>query len=89
MISRRDFLIATGTMAALPIVPAWAATNKPIGIQLYTIRELMNQDPIDTLKHLSAIGFTQLESYQGDKGIYFGLKPTEFARIAHDLGMTL
>ncbi len=90
MISRRDFLIATGAMAALlPVVPAWAATTKPIGIQLYTIRELMNQDPVDTLKHLSAIGFTQLESYQGDKGIYFGLKPTEFTRIAHDLGMTL
>ena len=90
MISRRDFLIATGSMATLlPAMPALAAATTPIGIQLYTIRELMNQDPVGTLKQLAAIGYTLLESYQGDKGIYFGLKPTEFTKIAKDLGMTL
>ncbi|MFD2935535.1 sugar phosphate isomerase/epimerase family protein [Spirosoma flavum] len=90
MITRRDFLLTTGSMATLLAVePAWAATNKPIGIQLYTVRDLMNQDPVGTLKQLAAIGYTELESYQGDKGIYFGLKPAEFTKIARDLGMNL
>ncbi|GAB3806698.1 sugar phosphate isomerase/epimerase [Spirosoma humi] len=82
--------MATGVLAAgLPTFSAEAKDNYPIGIQLYTVREWMNQDPVGTLKQLAAIGYTLLESYQGDKGIYFGLKPAEFTKIAHDLGMSL
>lgn len=90
MLSRRDFLLATGSLATLmPSLPVWAKPAKPIGIQLYTVRDLMNQDPIGTLKHLAAIGFTHLESYQGEKGIFFGLKPAQFTQVASDLGMRL
>ncbi|GAB3900921.1 sugar phosphate isomerase/epimerase family protein [Spirosoma agri] len=90
MFSRRQFLLATGALATgLPAATSQAKDKYPIGIQLYTVREWMNQDPVGTLKQLAAIGYTLLESYQGDKGIYFGLKPAEFTKIAHDLGMTL
>ncbi|WP_158552663.1 sugar phosphate isomerase/epimerase family protein [Spirosoma telluris] len=90
MLSRRNFLVATGALAAgLPSLSVRPMGNYPIGVQLYTVREWMNQDPIGTLKQLASIGYTLLESYQGDKGIYFGLKPAEFTKIAHDLGMTL
>ncbi|GAB3740870.1 sugar phosphate isomerase/epimerase family protein [Spirosoma lituiforme] len=90
MFSRRHFLLAAGALATgLPAATSQAKDKYPIGIQLYTVREWMNQDPVGTLKQLAAIGYTLLESYQGDKGIYFGLKPAEFTKIAHDLGMTL
>lgn len=90
MFSRRQFLLAAGALAtSLPAATSQAKDKYPIGIQLYTVREWMNQDPVGTLKQLAAIGYTLLESYQGDKGIYFGLKPAEFTKIAHDLGMTL
>lgn len=90
MISRRNFLAAAGALAAgLPALASRSIADQPIGIQLYTVREWMNQDPVGTLKQLAAIGYTLLESYQGDKGIYFGMKPAEFTSVAKDLGMTL
>lgn len=64
MISRRNFLVAAGALAAgLPTMAGQIRTNYPIGIQLYTVREWMNQDPVGTLKQLASIGFTLLESY--------------------------
>lgn len=90
MLSRRDFLVAAGALGiGLPTFAVQVKDKYPIGIQLYTVRDWMNQDPVGTLKQLAAIGFTRLESYQGEKGIYFGLKPAEFTNIARDLGMTL
>ncbi|RYF45758.1 MAG: sugar phosphate isomerase/epimerase, partial [Cytophagaceae bacterium] len=90
MLSRRHFLGVAGALATgLYASAVQAKISYPSGIQLYTVRDWMNQDPVGTLKQLAAIGFTQLESYQGEKGIYFGLKPAEFTNIVHDLGMTL
>lgn len=92
MTTRRNFLKITGPLslaALLPEFPGWTNPSQSVGIQLYTVRELMNQDPKGTLKKLAAIGYKQLESYQGDKGIYFGLKPKEFVNVVKDLEMEL
>lgn len=71
MISRRQFVSISGALlaaTALPIPPrvnAGAATSgplgRPIGIQLYTVREQASADLAGTLAALAAIGYREVE----------------------------
>ena len=62
--NRRTFL---GTMAAAPILArnlSWAAAEhkiEKVGIQLYTLRDLLNQEFDGTIAKLAAIGYREVE----------------------------
>lgn len=63
MLPRRDFLAwlgATVAVAGRPWPPA-AAGLEPIGIQLYTLRRLMQQDVERTLATVAEIGYREVE----------------------------
>jgi sugar phosphate isomerase/epimerase len=60
-----------------------------IGIQLYMVREDMAKDPVGTLAQLGKMGYSQFESYNGDKGIFWGYSNKEFNAIAMDHGLTM
>jgi len=60
-----------------------------LGIQLYMVREEMAKDPAGTLKQLGALGYTQLESYNSDKGIFWGYTSNAFRKMAQDNGMQI
>ncbi len=66
-----------------------SAVNKNFGLQLYTLREAMPKDPQDILKQVASFGYKQLEGYEGPKGIYWGMKNTEFKKFIGDLGMNM
>lgn len=53
-----------------------------IGLQLYTLRDLMAEDFVGTLKKVSDIGFRAVELHH-----YGGLTPTELKRLLDDLGL--
>lgn len=59
------------------------------GIQLYMMRDDMAKDVAGTLKKLGAMGYRQLESYGSDKGIFWGMKNTEFQKLAEGYGLKL
>lgn len=59
----------------------------PIGLQLYTLGNLMTTDTKGTLQQLAAIGYKELESAGSQKGTYYGYKPKEFASMIKDAGM--
>lgn len=69
MLTRRDFLRATliGSMAgaAATTRSLWAAGRlawpKPIGLELYTVRNLLPKNPLGTLKAVAAVGYKELE----------------------------
>jgi len=55
---------------------------KPLGIQLYTLRDAMQDgNHLPVLKELADIG------YKGVEGHGFGYTPAEFRKIVEDLGM--
>ncbi|WP_321473091.1 sugar phosphate isomerase/epimerase [uncultured Paludibaculum sp.] len=54
---RRGFLAALAASA----VPSFARTLKTVGVQLYTLRTVLPQKPLETLKALEAIGYTEAE----------------------------
>lgn len=97
--NRRSFLQAAGTLAsgiALSGVGSAmtgcssankiSAVNNNFGIQLYTLRDVLPADPQGVLKQVASFGYKQIESYEGDKGMFWGMKNTEFKSLMDSLG---
>lgn len=64
-------------------------TLPAIGIQLYMVKEDMEKDSIYTLKQLGKMGYSQIESYEGPKGVFWGMSNKEFSKVAKDNGLTI
>jgi sugar phosphate isomerase/epimerase len=64
MTSRREFLQAA-TLAALSAT-ARAAQLKTIGVQLYTVRDVLPQKPAEVLNAIRAIGYREVETSWAD-----------------------
>ena len=78
-ITRRELMMAAGT-AALPLQ---AAKLKAIGAQLYTLRAVLPQKPLETLKALEALGYTEVEAVAGDlPKIWDALKQTRMKPVS-------
>jgi sugar phosphate isomerase/epimerase len=60
-----------------------------IGLQLYTIRDAMENDVPGSLKKVSDIGYRYLELAGYNNGKFYGLEPLEFKKMAEDLGMEI
>src|SRR5260221_2588277 len=96
MTNRRSFIKQSSLLAlSVPFIKddLFAATNSKklpaIGIQLYMVKEDMEKDPNGTLSKISKMGYTQIESFGGNKGIFWGMTNKEFNQIAEDNGLTL
>ena len=64
-------------------------TIDQFGLQLWTVKEDMAKDPNATLKAVAEAGYKQLESFTGEKGIFWGMTPAEFKTFTGDLGMQM
>jgi sugar phosphate isomerase/epimerase len=92
MTTRRDFLKTAGALTLGGLLTSeqlLAASSRPVGIQLYTLRDDLPKDPKGVLKQVAAAGYKELESYQGEKGVFFGMTAKEFKKFIGDLGMNL
>ena len=96
MTNRRKFLQQSTTFALtgllLPrmnnVVSFFERKTKwPVGLQLYTLGNLMTTDPKGTLQKLAAIGYKELESAGSQKGNFYGYTPKEFAAMVKEAGM--
>jgi len=97
MASRRKFIQQSGTLALAGLfvskfsnagVFSTGKSFPPIGLQLYTMGNLMTTDTKGTLQQLAAIGYKEVESAGSQKGNFYGYKPKEFAAMVKDAGMT-
>ena len=59
------------------------------GIQLYTLREDMPKDPKGILKQLADFGYTQIESFEGKQGMFWGMSHTDFKKYLDDIGLNI
>ena len=60
-----------------------------VGIQLYSIREDMNKDPLGTLKKLAEMGYKYVEHASYNNRKFYGYPATEFKKILDSLGMKM
>jgi sugar phosphate isomerase/epimerase len=77
------------TAAATTRAQAANGNLGPIGLQLYSVKDVIEGDLKGILQQLGAIGYKEVESYPGQKGHYFGHTPAEFKAMLNDAGMQL
>jgi sugar phosphate isomerase/epimerase len=93
MISRRSFLKSSAVFAAgTLILPACnsSAAGSTIGLQLYTVRDAMANDPIGTLERVAKIGYNSVEgaTYTGTMNFY-GMDAAQFSSVLKDHGLIM
>lgn len=85
MTNRRSFIksasMASAAVLAAPHLFAFAS-NKHIGVQLYTVRDAMASDPAGTLAKVAQIGYNSVEAatYTGTQKFY-GMDAKTFASV--------
>jgi len=94
MTDRRSFIRNSGILAmSIPFTKGKLTGElnsrklRSIGIQLYMVREDMKKDPAGTLNRLGKMGYTQIESFDGDEGLFWGKSNKEFNSIAKQSGL--
>jgi len=96
---RREFLKLGGGLAAAfavgPITEKFfqsqmnEAKLDKFGMQLWTVKNALGKDPQGVLKQLSDDGYKLIESFEGNKGMFWGMSNTDFKKYMDELGMTI
>ena len=71
----------------LPKITSAFSKDKIIGIQLYTIRDLVKKDLPGTLKILSAIGYRSVEAAGYSERKFYGLAPAAYRKLVEEFGI--
>ena len=70
--------------------PKPTVENKKIGVQIYSVRNELNNDMQGTIDSLASIGYTYIESYgMLPDGTILGMPSAEFSQMITDAGMEL
>jgi sugar phosphate isomerase/epimerase len=88
---RREFIqssaFATVGLLSLPSFMQAAKAKSGIGLQLYSLRDAIPQDPKGVLQKVASFGYKELESYSYKDGKIFGMAFSEFGKYVKGLGM--
>ncbi|TYZ06649.1 sugar phosphate isomerase/epimerase [Hymenobacter lutimineralis] len=92
MNSRRTFVKSAALLSAGVLLSPelLASSQKGIGLQLYTVRDAMQQDPAATLARVAKLGYTCMEgaTYTGNQKFY-GMDPAAFAKVLKQNGLKM
>lgn len=97
--NRKEFLKISGSLALAGMASSagWAScttagepkTMTSFGLQLYTLRDDFPKDPKGVLKQVAGFGYKEIESFEGPKGMFWGMTNTDFKKYMDDLGMKI
>lgn len=62
-------------------------TEKYIGLQLWSVREAMNEDPVATIEELGRMGYKFVEAAGYRNGGFYGMDPAAFRELVEANGM--
>ena len=94
MLKRRDFLKTSGAAALgsllLPkdLKAGFLKKNHAVGLQLYTLFNVMDKDAKGPLQKVAGIGYKEIESAFSKIGPFYGMTPKEFSSLVNSLGMS-
>ena len=71
-------LIAFITGTSISVTSCKKIEKRPIGVQLYSLHDDMQKDPVATIEKLGKIGFSFVEAYGYSNGKLFGMEPAAF-----------
>ncbi len=89
MQTRRQF-IRNGTTMAGGILFAgnFRLGPRPLGVQLFTFFNEIDNDVEGTIKSIASIGYTEIESAFSKKGGFYGMKVKEFSALLNRYGLS-
>jgi sugar phosphate isomerase/epimerase len=94
--NRRDFLKSTSLAGAGLLLSsvsnqlfAEPFKSSGIGLQLYSLKDDLPKDPKGVLKKVASFGYNQIESFEGNQGMFWGMSAKEFKSLMDDLHMTI
>ena len=93
--SRRDFIrqsalaLGASVMFSDKLLALGRKKGELTGIQLYSIRNDMKANPLESLKALRAMGYRHVEHANYIDRKFYGWTAKEFRKILDDLGMTM
>lgn len=93
MTTRRNFIKNTGLLAAsLAVAPsltkAFAPAQHAVGIQLYSLKDIIDKDVKVVIEKVAKAGFKEVETYgYAPNGSFWGLSPKEFKSLLDANGL--
>lgn len=88
---RREFIQTTAlALSGAMVLPSFEFAKKQrIGLQLYSLRDVIEKDPKLVLKKVAGFGYQKVETYNYEDGKLFGLSVKEFGGYAKSLGLEI
>ncbi len=90
---RRKFIqasaVATAGLLTVPSFFAEAKGKKAIGLQLYTLRDVIMKDVKGTLNAVASWGYKEVETYGYQNGQIFGMSVADFSTHMKGLGVRI
>lgn len=89
--NRRNFLGSALGLSALSVLAlnACADKAKTIGLQLYTLRDDIQKQGIETiLAEVAKLGYKEVENFGYNDGKFFGKTPSEYRKVLKDNGLS-
>ena len=59
------------------------------GLQLYTLKDDLPKDPKGVLKQVADMGYKQIEGFEREMGLWWGMTHKDFKKYIDDLGLTM
>jgi sugar phosphate isomerase/epimerase len=87
-IKQTSFAVVGATLTSSSLLAA-SRNNQLTGVQLYSVREDMRNDPLGTLKALAGMGYKYLEHANYVDRKFYGYAPKEFKKVLDDLGLKM
>jgi len=93
MTTRRNFiketsLLAAGLALAPSLIKAFAPAQRAVGIQLYSLRDIIGKDVKGVIEKVAKAGFKEVETYgYAPNGSFWGLTPKEFKALLDANGL--
>jgi sugar phosphate isomerase/epimerase len=90
--NRRDFVqqsTFTGTLMLLDPMSLLSAKAKRIGVQLWSVRDVVEKNTRRTLELIRKMGYPEIEGYKYDNGMFFNLSPSDYKQMLIDLDLKM
>jgi sugar phosphate isomerase/epimerase len=90
--SRRSFLRGAALTSVTLSIPfknelmAMTVKSKSFGLQLWSVKQSLYKDTMGVLKQIASNGYKNIEGFEGELGLFWGMKHTELKKVMDDLG---
>jgi sugar phosphate isomerase/epimerase len=80
-------LLVVAVFFSMSFVSCDKAPEKQVGLQLYTLRDSMSNNPVATIEEVARVGYKIVEAAGYRDGKFYGMTPVEFKALCEKNGL--